>query len=116
MKFDPVSFFNLSKDLFNGELMYASSSAEINHAFLRTLVSRIYYSILLQAASKHNIDVKGISDSHNAIIEKLSLSFRNNLHDMKDLRIKADYDLNKIVNLIDLEDQFELYDETISNI
>lgn len=113
MEFDPVSFYNLVKEMYTGSNSFITSDSSIDHAFRRTLVSRIYYSILLQIAKKYDVITDGIMDSHNAVIESIDPRHRNKIHNMKNLRLKADYNLQVTILPDDIDTQLQYYDRLV---
>ena len=115
MKFDPTLFHELVDHMYNG-MNYSAPNNDVDHALRRTIVSRLYYSILLQIASKNKINARGVSDSHRMIAEKLQKRDRHLLNDMKGFREDADYNLDIFVDYTIVEDQFDLYDTLLQRI
>ena len=84
--FDPLDLLRVAEFL---------AERDSSEASLRTAVSRTYYGVMLNA--RETFGVVGGRHSHNRIIQALRRRDRyagDQLHQLKDLRVLADYDLD----------------------
>lgn len=84
--FDPLDLLRVAEFL---------AERDSSEASFRTAVSRTYYGVLLSA--RETFGVVGGRHSHNRIIQALRRRDRHagdQLHQLKDLRVLADYDLD----------------------
>ena len=83
--FDPLDLLRVAEFL---------AERDSSEASLRTAVSRTYYGVMLSA--RETFGVVGGRHSHNRIIQALRRRDRyagDQLHQLKDLRVLADYEL-----------------------
>ncbi len=99
--FNPVGFYQFSGTLYqndNGEVTY------------RVIIGRAYYSAFLCARESAGIINSG-ADVHKKVIEHFKSKNRtisNQLKNLKDLRHKADYVLNKSIEKRDAGESLRL--------
>jgi uncharacterized protein (UPF0332 family) len=98
--FDPVRFFLLARKLATGD-----------ESALRTSVSRAYYASFLVARERLGLSHERIPDVHYRVIVELhrrSHLVATQLHRLRQMRNRADYDLNLSIGGRDAQEALAL--------
>ncbi|NOS89971.1 MAG: hypothetical protein HOP34_15805 [Methylococcaceae bacterium] len=112
--FNPVKFYQFAGKLYQSSLSTHNNEEEA----CRTIVGRSYYSAFLCAR-----EFSGINNSsgsvHNDVIayfKSRNTAISNNLIQLKDLRHKADYDLNETTQKRDAGESLRLAKKILTNL
>ncbi len=106
--FDPFEFYEFCDHAYR-ENNY-DWKKETEHAFRRTIISRIYYSAFLRIRESLQINTEDKYDSHNLVINSIpNKNVKNLFKNLKRLRAKADYNLSIIITHDDVDNAFKRY-------
>ncbi len=131
MDFDPLDFFTVSRKIYDLLREDNPIVSDVSDAWIRTGISRSYYSIFLYIRKNMKLEYYKQHNIHKKILDelkKLSNSYRymgkidkgkkyyiiyTKLFDLRKRRTDADYERGKRYSVEDLEETIEIADDII---